>query len=357
MGRVSLFGVQLSWTCEGLASDPVARLIAPVNPIIARELLPQSDSPAPLLERGRVHIALRPASAETAADPLAEGYRPSFFQGVVQGYREPASAEQTAFLLWDRASRVRVPLAVPSDGSPTTAVLEAEIAPPERELTPGSAIGMLQIALALALRREGLFHLHAAAVVHPSGARILIAGGSGAGKTTTTLALIDAGYDYLGDDTLYLRQNPPGDPAPLTLFAFPREFHLGPETLAAFPRLALLAGASSSSRGKRPLDPHLAFPGKSRAFMPSPSLVLVPQIARSAAASALVPLAKADAFGALLASSAAILIDGAPGRDQNMALLPKLLDGAAAYDLLLGRDVLASPAAALAPLVDSALTP
>src|SRR5262249_39557977 len=135
-------------------------------------------------------------------------------------------------LIWDRTSRVLIP----SDGPVT---IRAELCAPDREVTPGSSIGMLQLALAVALRREGLFHLHAAALIHPSGASVLVAGGSGAGKPTTTLAMLEAGAAYLGDEFLFLRAAPAGA---VEVRAFPREFHLGPRTLAAFPRLLPLAG-------------------------------------------------------------------------------------------------------------------
>jgi hypothetical protein len=340
--RVSLFGVPVAWTLEGRAPDPLEELF---------EMLDLSAQSAPE-EPARVHFLLRPASPATSADPAAAGYRPAFYQGIVRAYREPASLNSPAFLLWDQASRVRVPL----DGSP----IDAEIAPEAREITPGSTLTLLEIALALALRREGLFHLHAAAVVHPSGAGVLIAGGSGAGKTTTALALLEAGFAYLADDELFVRLA--ASPGPNTntntntknpeIFGFPRHFHLGAATLAAFPRLRPLASPSPGARGKLALDPRLAFPGKFLPKIPAPSIAIFPTIGASAKSS-LEPIPLADAAGALIASSAALLIDGFPGRSENLALLPKLLPRSGAFELSLGKDALTSPA--LVPLVERAL--
>lgn len=324
MPAARLHGVTLAWSGEGLARDPLADLLAMLEPASA----------AAGEGEGALQIALRPAGAGAASDPLQEGWEPSFFHGIVQAYRGAGG-----FLLWDRASRARVP---PGGGA-----VEAEIAAPDREIEPGSAAAMLQIALALALRGRGLYHLHAAALIQPSGTGVLVVGGSGAGKTTTTLALLEAGAAYLGDDALFLE-------APRRLVAFPRAFHLGAATLAAFPRLAALAGPEGRRGGKRPLDPRRAYPGRHRPELAGVSVALFPSVA-GGPVTELRPLARAEAFGHLLASSAALVIEGLPGRDENLALLGALLSATRCFELRLGRDALADPVSAIAARVDAAL--
>ncbi|MEO7330289.1 MAG: hypothetical protein ABI193_17060, partial [Minicystis sp.] len=267
-----------------------------------------------------------------------------FFHGIVQAYRAPAG-----FLLWDRGSRVHVPL----DG---TAIV-AELLPPAQEPAPGCTAAMLQIALALGLRPFQLFHTHAAALVHPSGRGVLVAGGSGAGKTTTTLALLEAGYGYLGDDALFLRR-PAGEREGLEALAFPREFHLGRATLEAFPRLAALVGAAPARSEKRPLDARLAYPGKARdrlRFTPGSIELLFPSIG-DAAETSIAPVAKAEAFGLLLSSSAAVVIEGMPGRDENLALLRALVDGGRCREIVLGRDALRDPVGAIGARFEAAIS-
>lgn len=337
----------LSWSCEGVEGDPLEDLLDAFGPGEPRDGA-----------GGGVSIILRKAKESAAADPSAEGHAPAFFQGVVQAFYERAGEPQTAplalatqlppaFILWDRASRVRVPL----DGAP----IEAAIAPAERELIPGSAAGMIHIALVIALRRAGLFHLHAAAIVH-RGQSILIAGGSGAGKTTTAIALIEAGGDYLGDDALFLRDAGAG----VELLAFPRAFHVGPATLRAFPRLAPFARRRAAHPDKLAVDPREAFPGRARMTAPPPSIVLFPSI-RPAEPSLTetAPIERADAFGRLLASSAAVLIDGMPHRNENIALLRKLVEGPArgaiTREIRLGQDILTSPAEVIAANLELSL--
>jgi hypothetical protein len=60
-------------------------------------------------------------------------------------------------------------------------------------------------AVCAALRRYGLFELHAAGMVHPGSEKgVLIIGPSGSGKSTLALQLAMAGWPYLSDDELLL---------------------------------------------------------------------------------------------------------------------------------------------------------
>jgi len=63
-------------------------------------------------------------------------------------------------------------------------------------------------AVCAALRRFGLFELHAAGMVHPGSENgVLIIGPSGSGKSTLALQLAMAGWPYLSDDELLLSLN------------------------------------------------------------------------------------------------------------------------------------------------------
>ena len=336
MPAVSLHGVTIEWTLSGPPRDPLALLLSVFDP------------PPPVPPGGPlpsvVRFELLPAPASASADPRGEGWEPSFFHGAVETFRGPEG-----FLIWDHASRVLV--------RPGGAPIVAEIAPAEREVTPDSASTALQIALILALRPTGLFHLHAAALVLPTGVPVLVIGGTGAGKTTTTLALLEgsraggsrARAEYLGDDSLYLSV-PDGK---VRLVAFAREFHLGPATLSAFPRLAPLVGPRPPHTDKRPLDPRRAYPGRSRPFVslpPAGALALFPSIVASPVTT-VVPLPRAEAFGRLLASSGALVVEGVPGRDENIAALSALLKSVRCEEVRLGSDAMQDPSAAIAAKV------
>lgn len=83
------------------------------------------------------------------------------------------------------------------------------------------------------------FPLHAGALAR-HGRGILLPGSSGAGKSTTTVALVRAGFDFLGDDTVFLTA--PGEVAGITVHGFPDQIDVTERTAAMFPELAQLVG-------------------------------------------------------------------------------------------------------------------
>ncbi len=73
----------------------------------------------------------------------------------------------------------------------------------------GAFEDVMMISLAPLYRRRGWFPLHAFATVSPTGQTALITGEMGAGKTTTGLALLNAGWKLLSNDSplLTIRNN------------------------------------------------------------------------------------------------------------------------------------------------------
>ena len=241
-------------------------------------------------------------------------------------------------LLWDGYSSARVA----AGGSR----VDVDLA--EESLRDGHHFAQvfLLMALVVALRWHGRFHLHAGALVTPGGAGILVAGGAGAGKSTLTLALLESGCAYLGDDAVFL----PHEAGAVQ--ALPRPFHVAPRTAAAFPRLAALLSDRLASGDKRRLDPRQAWPGRERDVMALPWVLLLPRVS-DAPSTTLVPLPRAEAMGSLIESSALVVVDGLPGREEHLAVLQRVADGARAFAVESGLDLLASPAGTTARLLRS----
>jgi hypothetical protein len=82
---------------------------------------------------------------------------------------------------------------------------------------------MLTLAAAFLLGRLGAALVHAGCVVDPEGRAWLLAGDTHAGKTTTCVSLVAAGWGFLADDQVVLRAN--GDGA-LDVQGWPRHAHL-----------------------------------------------------------------------------------------------------------------------------------
>ncbi len=98
---------------------------------------------------------------------------------------------------WLRAPALGV---VPAAGT-TARVVLSEAALAERDLCARSFLTAVVVVL---LRRGGWHHVHAATAVDPRGRAWLIAGDSGAGKSTTAALLATRGWRVGGDDLSFL---------------------------------------------------------------------------------------------------------------------------------------------------------
>lgn len=277
-----------------------------------------------------------PPDGSSGAPDLRIVFRPSpphprptgasrFHHGILECH-----ADGDDLLLWEGHSRARI--------AAGGARIEVDVA--EESLRDGYLFAhvFLLISLVTALRWRGIFHLHAGALVAPDGRGILVAGGAGAGKSTLTLALLEAGCEYLGDDAVFLSTR--GDDA--GVLSLPRPFHVAPGTAVAFPRVEALLSDLLPTGDKRRLDPRLAWPGRERSRMGLPSLLLLPHVS-GAATTIVEPLTSADGMGALIESSTLVVVDGLPGGAEHLQALRRVADEARAWRVELGLDLLARP--------------
>lgn len=84
---------------------------------------------------------------------------------------------------------------------------------------------MITLPLMECARRRGLHPVHAACVAR-DGRGVLLTGPSGAGKSTLALALVEAGFDFLSDDLVFLA----GGPKAVRALGFPDELGVSPGT-------------------------------------------------------------------------------------------------------------------------------
>lgn len=347
MPTQSFAGLRIEWTCDAFwaSRDPLKALFAWTSPS-----MPEGD------EAG-IFIQIRKAGRappDPAQDPDWQLY---FFQGAILVYRPRESATKTKtntkkLLFWDGKSQVRAGLN------------NTKISKIEADLDSGQDFAqtknILQLALVTALLRHRVYPLHAAAFLHPEGCRILAAGASGAGKSTLALALLDAGYFCLSDDTVFVRLRG----HTLELHALARAFHLGPQTQAAFPHLKSFFGAALDSKGPQQkclFEPEQAYPGhllSALEWSGHPALLLAPRIDPAQPTHA-APISKADALGHLLASSAAFMLEDLCEREHNLEALRRIADQALCFELCLGGDMLCAPAQSLSgtlfSLIEAAL--
>ena len=149
---------------------------------------------------------------------------------------------------------------------------------------------LFTIPLAELLKRRGLYMVHAAGLAI-SGRGLLIAGQSGAGKTTLALALLRAGFGFLADDTVFLSV---GKNA-LRILAFPDEVDVTSQTLGFFPELHGLADSPKPvERAKHAFCSTHAY-GVAPCWDCAPDTIVFPQPA-GRHQSVLTPMPKAEAL-------------------------------------------------------------
>jgi len=209
------------------------------------------------------------------------------------------------------------------------------------------AQGPLLMALAVALRSLGCYHLHAAALTLPGLGTLLVPALSGSGKSTLAAALVLSGAGFLGDDTLFVR----ADGASARLLALPRDFHLSERSVEALGLSATLVPGQLTQAGKGRLDAQLRFPGRFVAEAPAPAFILLPRISGEPA-TRIEPAGPAQALGGLLESSALVATRGLPGGPGHLPVLAGMADGATSFRAELGLDLLADPAGTARALLD-----
>lgn len=198
-------------------------------------------------------------------EPLAGGETPAvpdtleFFYKRLQGKgdRAPAGGVPTPIQFANVASRRDGPWL--TYGTPDGSFVRADVVRGRAwgrlsdeavGAQPYVFVDLLLAPLMEMLKQRGLYGLHAAAVVK-DGLAYLFPGNSGSGKTTLALGLVRAGFGYLADDKLLLRQ----DGSEVVALAFTRRFSIDPDISGRYPELGALRGlAPLPFTTKRPLD-------------------------------------------------------------------------------------------------------
>ena len=207
--------------------------------------------------------------------------------------------------------------------------------------THGVFEDLLAIGLSPHLRRRGMFLLHAlaAAPAMPGGLgpAALLVGEIGAGKTTSGLALLHAGWRLLSNDSPILRGGPDG----VRVLAYPGLLSAYPDSLARFPELSALPQAEPTGNGRQKtlFAAEHVYPGVWAASA-APGAILFPRI-EPRAEHLLEPLSAPEALRQLLPHAIEqwdrALIPA------HLALLNQLAQSTPAFRLRLGPNMASLP--------------
>jgi len=205
---------------------------------------------------------------------------------------------------------------------------------------PVALVNAFSYGLQAALRRAGVFDVHAAGAVEPiSQAGALFVGASGSGKTTLTLRLTEAGWLYLSDDMVVLSETPTSLEAEglRRLFAVADTSVVGSSSR----RLSAALGPPvASDPSKRRLEPERVFP-ESRAVSCQPRALFFPRVAASDETT----IKKIEARAAMeqLMRHCPWATYDAYTAPSYLRVLARLANQCRAYELAAGRDLLLKP--------------
>jgi len=194
---------------------------------------------------------------------------------------------------------------------------------------------MFTLPLVELFKRRARYSLHAAALC-TNGKGLLVPGPSGAGKSTLALALVRAGWGFLGDDLCWLTWGQEG----LQVLAFPDEVDVTAEAVGWFPELQpWLAQPHAHGWVKHQIWVEAVYDAEIVWACP-PAVLVFPQIAQTAT-SVVTPLAQEDALLELVPN---VLLTEPAASQAHLDVLGALVRASKCYRLQMGRNVATLPA-------------
>lgn len=206
--------------------------------------------------------------------------------------------------------------------------------------------GFFTVILVEALKHRARYPVHASSCER-DGRAVLFAGSSGSGKTTLCLALLRAGFGYLGDDTVFIDAS---GAEPIAL-AFPDEIDITSTTAALFPELSeLVSQEPPCGASKLPVLAEDLY-GTKPTRRAQPVALVFPRIASGK--SALTPCSTSDALRELVAN---VLLTEQTATQAHLDVLGRLARDLPAFRLETGQDLDRLPAL-MQPLIARLTSP
>lgn len=181
-------------------------------------------------------------------------------------------------------------------------------------------LGAIVAALLARLRSQGIYAIHAGAVVR-DGRVMILAGRSGCGKTTLVLGLLRRGFGLLSDELAVV------EPATKRILPYRRSLHIRPGTPELVPELSFLQELPQCRLGGgiewalTPRRLERALPGCLAQAAPLSHVLLLEGVPSASGAASITPVPPALAAMELLRGTWAASVDFAGGLDRVGRLL------------------------------------
>ncbi len=184
------------------------------------------------------------------------------------------------------------------------------------------------------LKQLHLFNIHCAAAAK-DGTAILFPAQAKSGKSTLSINLLKAGFDFLSDDICFIRKNS----SKVIALGFPEPIKIWDNTIKFFPELSFLVNKQPCIHYKKILDVEKHFPDKIK-LQAVPGFLILPKIS-NCKVSKLYPVSKTDTLVELIPQSVMVANKTVVG--YNMEILTALVNQCECYRLEAGTDVLNIP--------------
>ncbi len=196
---------------------------------------------------------------------------------------------------------------------------------------------IITFSLLALLQRQSLYAIHGAAVCKGEENGVLFVGYSDTGKSTMTMALVRRGWEYLSDDSIFVRRLEGGT---VEALPFRRDFGLDPDSDKYFPELVGHDSRQMTDIEKWRVDVNQLYPTLARERC-IPRVILFPEIV-DVPVSSLQAIGQADALVLLMRQCSFVDTDKEVASAQ-MKTLQSLVRQSVVYKLEAGRDLKDDP--------------
>lgn len=287
-------------------AEPAEALVGAVERL-GCEVQPTLEQPFSALNDAARTIVIHCQRVQrTLGNPEDEGATPLFFHDEV---RVSLSADGGMVFVYD--GHVRVELAL--DGSHVRCSFASEW-----RVDVAFVRTYVPVLLCLLLWCRGYYYVHGALLSLPGQGTVLILGESGAGKSTTLLAMLQHGARWFTDDMAFVG---PAGAGGSGLYGLARDFHLTDDTLSGFPELQSLVSKEPRFRQKSSVRVSASTPATQREAAAPVTLVALEPRGGSFCAQ---PLEQSEIFLVLLRASAWGAVPGMPCTVEHRVALQNL---------------------------------